>query len=150
MINKLRQFRALNKKDRKLFVKIAFITPFLEICLRFLGFNRLLNLLHNRIEGKVFYLSHTEEVERHKKLVFLFYNNFPFAGRCLARSLTLWFLLKRKGINTDLRFGMRKEDGKLKAHAWVEHHGKPITIDPEVQNSYKMFAETITPTTTQV
>lgn len=149
MLNKFRQFRAMKKKDRKIFMRIAFIVPCLEIGLRLLGFNRLLHLLHGFTSVKVFDLSHTKEVERHRRLVFLFYNNFPFAGRCLARSLTLWFLLKRMGIKTDLRLGMRKEDGDLKAHAWVEYKGKPITIDPEVQQSYKMFAETIIPTTTR-
>lgn len=42
---------------------------------------------------------------------------------CLARSLGLQFLLLRRGIESDLRIGVRREGTGLEAHAWVEHGG---------------------------
>jgi len=39
---------------------------------------------------------------------------------CLAKSLTLWWLLGRQGIPSQLRIGTRKEKEKFEAHAWVE------------------------------
>ena len=45
---------------------------------------------------------------------------------CLRRSLALQRLLARRGILTELRFGVQKEGGQLLAHAWLEHEGAPI------------------------
>ena len=144
MLNKFRQFSAMKKNDRRLFVRIALILPFVEIGLRLFGFNRLLKFLRRFAIVKSSAQKHRQEVERHRRFMFLFYEHFPFAGKCLARALTLWLLLERKGIETNLRFGIRKEDGKLLAHAWVEHKGKPLTVDPEVEQQYPWIYEPIT------
>jgi hypothetical protein len=39
----------------------------------------------------------------------------------------LWWLLRRRGIATELRIGARKEFERFEAHAWVE-------VDAEVLN----------------
>jgi hypothetical protein len=46
-----------------------------------------------------------------------------FRATCLERSLTLWWLLHRRGIGADLRIGARKQAGRFEAHAWVELDG---------------------------
>ena len=46
--------------------------------------------------------------------------------RCLTRSLALARVLGRRGIVTDVRIGVRTEDGALKAHAWVEWEGRAL------------------------
>lgn len=143
MLKNFRQFRSMPKADRKLFMRIAFVVPLVEISLKLVGFNQIVNFLHrfSNFNGTV--QNQSNEVKRYKRLLFLFYAKFPFAGKCLARSIALWFLLKRKGIETDLRFGMKKENGKLLAHAWVEYKGKPLTLDPEVHLHYTPFSEPI-------
>lgn len=52
-------------------------------------------------------------------------------GNCLVRSLTLWTILSRRGVPTELRVGFRKRDGRIDGHAWLEHDGSPIneTLD---------------------
>jgi hypothetical protein len=47
-------------------------------------------------------------------------------GNCLVRSLTLWAILLRRGLSTDLRIGFRKRDDRIEGHAWLEHEGTPI------------------------
>ncbi len=49
-----------------------------------------------------------------------------YSATCLPQSLTLWWLLRRQGIKSDLRFGARKEAGLMEAHAWVELSGIPL------------------------
>ena len=39
---------------------------------------------------------------------------------CLPRSLVLWTLLRRQGLEPSLRFGARKHGGDFEAHAWLE------------------------------
>ena len=58
---------------------------------------------------------------------------------CLERSLTLWWLLRRDGIDGELHIGARKEDGQLKAHAWVELRGEVLNDSPEIHNHYARF-----------
>lgn len=56
------------------------------------------------------------------------YHLLPLA--CLPRSLALQALLRRQGAGARLRIGVCREGGALRAHAWVEHGGRPVA-DPE-------------------
>jgi hypothetical protein len=60
-------------------------------------------------------------------------------GTCLSRSLVLWWLLRRKGIETDLRIGARSLNGAVDAHAWLEHEGRPINDTEGVAQRYSAF-----------
>jgi len=57
-------------------------------------------------------------------------------GMCLARSLTLWTLLRRRGVETELRIGYRKQNGKIEGHAWLEDAGAPINESAAVAGTY--------------
>jgi hypothetical protein len=47
--------------------------------------------------------------------------------QCLGRSLTLWTLLRRRGMTAELRIGAAPRTGAaLPAHAWVELAGEPV------------------------
>ena len=62
------------------------------------------------------------------------------AGNCLTRSLYLQWLLRRRGVPTDLRIGVQLSDGQLLAHAWVEYAGHPLNDAPDVADRYAPFA----------
>ena len=49
------------------------------------------------------------------------YHLYPMT--CLRQALALQLMLGQCGIASDLRIGVRKEDGALQAHAWVECGG---------------------------
>jgi hypothetical protein len=51
------------------------------------------------------------------------------ANTCLHRSLALWWLLGRRGIECRLQLGERKQRDRFEAHAWVEYAGV-IVNDP--------------------
>ncbi len=53
-----------------------------------------------------------------------------YPARCLPRALVLERLLLRRGAPAELRIGVRREDGRLAAHAWVEVDGRPVA-EPE-------------------
>ncbi len=55
---------------------------------------------------------------------------------CLARSFTLWALLRRRGIEAELRVGYRKRDGTIEGHAWLEYEGAPINETAGVVETY--------------
>lgn len=58
---------------------------------------------------------------------------------CLRRSLVLWVLLRRQGIESDLRLGVHKQHGKLSGHAWVEIAGAVINDEAEVAAQYTVI-----------
>lgn len=63
----------------------------------------------------------------------------PVRATCLRRSLLLWWLLRRDGVACAVRVGVRREDGRLHAHAWVEHAGAPLDDDPEIATRFPPF-----------
>jgi hypothetical protein len=51
-------------------------------------------------------------------------------GRCLRRSLLLYWLLRARGEAAELLIGVRKDAGTLQGHAWVEVQGRVFGDDP--------------------
>ncbi len=58
---------------------------------------------------------------------------------CLPESLTLWWLLRRRGIEADLRLGARKMGELFGAHAWVEYEGMVLNDTEDVRLIYVPF-----------
>jgi len=69
-----------------------------------------------------------------------------YSATCLPQSLTLWWLLRRQGIESDLRFGARKEAERMEAHAWVELDGVPLNDTLDVDQRFKPFERAVIPT----
>jgi len=67
--------------------------------------------------------------------------NSPIPSTCLERSLSLWWMLARQGIATQFRIGVRKDDEKFAAHAWVERDGIAIGEPDDSHLHYAAFAE---------
>lgn len=62
-------------------------------------------------------------------------------GNCLSRSLTLRRLLRRAGIEAQLRIGVRRGPGGLEAHAWLELEGRPLNDSADVALRYAPFPD---------
>ncbi len=67
----------------------------------------------------------------------------PYRANCLQRSVVLWWLLRRRGVETELRIGTRKEDGCFNAHAWVELSGRALNESRDVGVRYAAFDQPI-------
>ena len=66
-------------------------------------------------------------------------------GQCLQQSLTLWWLLQRQNLEGEIRFGARRRDDKLEAHAWVEVGGAVLPLGAEESPSFVPFAQARVP-----
>jgi hypothetical protein len=60
-------------------------------------------------------------------------------GSCLVRSFSLWTLLLRQGLATEIRLGFRKREGHVEGHAWVEYRGVPLNEDEENLQTYEIY-----------
>jgi len=63
----------------------------------------------------------------------------PYGGNCLSRSLTLWWLLRRQGLESELRIGVSTTGGRFEAHAWIEFQGTVINDQPDVRERFGVF-----------
>jgi transglutaminase-like putative cysteine protease len=67
-------------------------------------------------------------------------------ARCLGRSLVLWFLLRRRGVDARIVVGARAaEAGALPAHAWVEVEGVPVNDAEDVRDQHGSFGLRLPP-----
>lgn len=71
----------------------------------------------------------------------------PWPANCLQRSIVLWWFLRRRGLEGDLRIGVRRdpERGGLDFHAWIEHDGAVINDRRDVRERYATFDRAIVP-----
>jgi transglutaminase superfamily protein len=60
-------------------------------------------------------------------------------GSCLVRSLSLWVILRRRGVHASLRIGMRRSGEKVEGHAWLEIDGIPVNEKQAVIRTYTVF-----------
>ena len=64
----------------------------------------------------------------------------PWPANCLQRSMTLWYLLRRHGVASELCIGARKAGERFDAHAWVEWGGEVLNDAADVALTYAPFA----------
>jgi hypothetical protein len=66
------------------------------------------------------------EIDRAEEILDRAARHHLYPMTCLRRSLALQWLLSKRGLLTDLCFGVRRENGELHAHAWLEYQGQVI------------------------
>lgn len=66
-----------------------------------------------------------------------------YHANCLEQSVVLWWLLALRSIESELRFGARKENAQLEAHAWVACCGVSLNEEADVHERFSPF-ETVT------
>jgi hypothetical protein len=63
----------------------------------------------------------------------------PVPTKCLARSMTLWFLLARMGIESHVRIGVAMLGDVFDAHAWVDLEGCVLLDTPGTVSQYSVM-----------
>jgi hypothetical protein len=121
---KLGRLGALTAEERRALVEGWVLLTALQVGLRILPFKRLMRLL--RTDGPRV-AARGPDPER---LVFLVdvaaRYQWP-APTCLVKSLAVYALLLRRGLDAGIVIGARTKHGGLDAHAWPEHMGRPLT-----------------------
>ena len=84
------------------------------------------------------------EIRNARRAQRIIQRNTRVSGNCLVRSLTLWAMLLRRGLPTDVRVGFRKRDNRIEGHAWIEHQGDPINETLTEARSYAPYERPVT------
>src|SRR5688500_12244795 len=119
----LRALRSLSGRERGSLVRAWAYLLVADLALRFVAFPRVERLLALLARGRRRQAG--LPADRLATLVTAAARHHLRPMTCLPRALALHTLLRRNGIQTDLRIGVRREAGSLQAHAWVEHAGAP-------------------------
>ena len=142
MWERLRRFSALERPARGLFLRAVVLLPLVVLSLRWRGFRETQAALQRFLpkanpEPDAALASKITELTAH--MVNAADRHGLVHASCLAKSLTLWWLLGRQGIPSQLRIGTRKEKEKFEAHAWVERDGTALNEPDEPHHHYAAF-----------
>lgn len=134
----LEKLRELSWPERWILVQAYSLLPQIAVWLRVLGFRRTQSLL-TRLGSWLRSLGSGRGAPDPVRTAFLVNgaaSRAPFHASCLVRSLTLWWLLRRQGLESQIRFGVRQGESEFEAHAWVERDGVVLNDTPDVTQRY--------------
>jgi hypothetical protein len=128
-----------------MFWRASILLPWLRWSLRLRGYGKTFASLQKRVppatKEKDNRPGEREEVRAACGMVIAALRYSFLQYTCLEESLTLWYVLRKEGIPACLRIGVRKENEKLEAHAWVEHRGEALNQDEAMHRHYAAFEQ---------
>jgi hypothetical protein len=142
MWERFRRFSALERPAQGFFLRATVLLPLVALSLRWRGLRATQSSLKLLLSDS--YPEHDPSLaSRDAAVAAHMVNAADMYGlvhpSCLAKSLTLWWLLARQGISSHLRIGIRKENEKMEAHAWVERDGEALNEPDEHHHHYSAF-----------
>ena len=147
-MSRLARLRRLSGFERLMLLRALATLPAIALALRLVGLRRVqvaLAWLAPAAGTRAPFDAPTDETASIARVVDIAARHGAWKVECLPRSLALQYLLRRRGIETALRVGVRKTSGALEAHAWLEHRGAPLIDGHGVHGLYAAFDDAIPP-----
>src|SRR5574341_541923 len=140
-VSKLHKLLRLSSRDRSRLIQAAVLLPLTALVLRLTGLRRCRQVLSQFVPRRSVLKTRQSEAaladaRRISWLIGVATRRGVYPATCLPRSLVLWFLLRREGIEGELCLGTRKEAGRFEAHAWIELAGVVLNDSEEVRLMY--------------
>ena len=139
-----KRFRSLTRSDRRVVLEAAAVIVATHAGLRIAGYRRWASFLaalfpfgRTSEQNGIFGDAALADAERIARISSGAARGLFFSPTCLERSVGLWCVLRRRGIDAEIRIGGRKSAECFEAHAWVECAGKVLN-DPS--DEYLGFA----------
>jgi hypothetical protein len=135
-MNLLRRFILLTPLQRRLLIEVVLVVTFVSLGLRCFSFARVRQLLDRyaralSVTDRNTALRDARDVEHFTSMLqwalASVLTRMPGARSCLREALTANAILRRHGVHSQLRFGVRRnstDGGPLEAHAWVVCDGR--------------------------
>jgi len=115
----IRRFREIPRREKKLFIVGIFIAFISSLLISFLPIKYYINF----ISKKPYPLSIRNDVSsiiRSRKTIKRIVRLFPFAKNCFVKVITLKYLLRQNGINSNFIFSLRKSGiRRMQAHVYL-------------------------------
>ena len=140
--SKAETWHSLSKSDRALLINALFLLPIVATSLKTVGLRRTRAwLAGNALATTRSSIEQTRaNVRRTAQMVAAACRQLPLGSSCLPRTIVLWSLLRRRGIDTDVRIGVPCDrQAEFQAHAWLEWNGEVINDAGDVASQYLPF-----------
>jgi hypothetical protein len=129
MGSSLARWRALSSRQKRQLVLLTLALPATGALIRVLGFKRTANVC-DRIAGRRPVRKPTaDEINAAEDLATLAGiagRRGPVSASCLRQALVVRAWLRRRGLDAQLKIGVKKNGDAMDAHAWVELAGIPL------------------------
>lgn len=134
----LARFRSLSIADRRLVVRAFVNLAIVDVKLRVFGFRRVMERSEFSSVTAPYRLGNEEllRISRYADIINIAARHHLINARCLHRSLVLQYWLRREGVPSELRIGVKKDRETILAHAWVEVSGQVVNDPPEAVKSF--------------
>ena len=146
MLERLRRFKNLPAPGRTLFLRAAVLLPWVAVRLKLHGFQATNHSLQKTFGASQKPLREAGVLDSEAERAVLTARMVRAAARhgmrepsCLEESLVLAYLLRRQGIEAQLRIGVKKNIPKFEAHAWVECGGVALNETESLHDHYAPF-----------
>ena len=150
-MEKLTKFKECSALERRTFLLSMVLLPVTKISLMTIGFRRTYKLLSfcMPLKNEQISTSCQDLCQGHAiaRMVKIAGNILPFEVKCLPISMVIWWFLRRRGIISEMRIGVKRFNGQFEAHSWVEMAGTPLNHFASVDEQFAPFSEPIIPTT---
>lgn len=137
------QLGELSGAERRTLLQALALLPLATVGRHVLSYRRLRSLLGVLLPSRAASSLPSSEswprAERVARVVQIAARHSLLRPNCLDRSLVLWALLRRRGIESTLRFGTRKDGARFEAHAWVELEGVVLNDTADVGQRFAAF-----------
>lgn len=120
MTRSLHRFLALSGPERARFIRAYVDLGLIDVALRVFGFRRIIGRVPASPADRIIHPEDRSRAGRYAHWIEVASRHHIVRARCLQQSLVLHQWLRREGLPSELRIGVRKEGGALRAHAWVE------------------------------
>ena len=138
MIRRLRRWLALPARERGTFLLLCGLQPAISLALRMFGYKRTRAWLerHSRIKAtEPATAAALSDAQRLAELARIAGRHGPMETTCLRQGLAVYWLLRRRGLQPDLKLGVgRLGNAAPDMHAWVELDGHALA-QPELRHA---------------
>ena len=139
MRTRLRRIAALSGPQWRVVAVSVVLLPPIQLMLKSRGLKRTAALLADRSDRPLG-PNDRDKATAMAEAVSLVAGRKVVGALCLGRSLLLWFLLRRRGMDAALVVGSKGQvDETWMAHAWVELDGQPVNDAADVRDHYGSF-----------
>jgi hypothetical protein len=128
-VRAVRRYLALSAAERWLLMRAMVALAAVDLRLRVHGFRRLIESTEQKPRPVARRITDRDmlHAREYARWIEFASRHHLVRARCLHRSLALHRWLMQDGLPSDLRIGVRKVDGELQAHAWVELAGNAVS-----------------------
>jgi hypothetical protein len=123
-------------EDRSLLLRAWLLLNATSIALTFVRYRAIETTVNRVGDAAVARRADVARARHVSRLVEMAARHTPISNTCLHRASVLTTLLRREGIDAQVRLGVRKNDGILDGHAWVECGGTIVPDGPTVAQEY--------------